>query len=148
MYRNRAAPAGYDRGVATPVPDDIVERRRILYARDGKDRIAAAAGSLLQAGRIAEALEFLERAKDQALLADARRRAVDAGDAFALKRACSILGAEASPDEWRSLAARAEAKERWFDAVNAYERAGDVEKSDEVRANRCPDYRPFKPANK
>jgi hypothetical protein len=126
----------------------MLERRRILYARDGQARIAAAARSLLEAGRVAEALEFLERAKDPALLADARRRAIDAGDAFALKRACSILGSDASPDEWRALAARAGAKERWFDAVNAYERAGDVEKSDEVRAQRCPDYRPFKPANK
>ena len=134
--------------MATTVPDDVLERRRILYAREGKARIMAAAQSLLQAGRIAEALEFLERAKDPALLADAKRRSVDAGDAFGLKRACSILDADASPDEWRALAARAEAKERWFDAVNAYERAGDVEKSDEVRANRCPDYRPFKPANK
>jgi len=148
LYRNRAAAAGYDRGVATPVPDDFAERRRILYARDAGPRIQAAAKELLQAGRLAEALEFLERAKDLALLGDARRRAIEAGDAFSLRRAGSLLDAEPTPDEWRTLSARAEARERWFDAVNALERAGDVEKAEALRAARCPDFRPFKPANK
>jgi hypothetical protein len=148
LYRNRAAAPGYDRGVATPIPDDLFERRRILYARDGGARIQAAAKELLQSGRLAESLEFLERAKDLALLNDARRRAIEAGDAFSLRRAGSLLEAEPTADEWRTLSARAEAKERWFDAVNALERAGDVEKAEELRAARCPDFRPFKPANK
>jgi hypothetical protein len=77
-----------------------------------------------------------------------RREAVRAGDAFSLTRACQILRVEADPSEWRELAANAERAERWFDAVNALERAGDAEKSEALRAERCPEFKPFRPAGK
>jgi len=134
------------------VPEDIplglAEKRRILYGRGQEDRRAAVAAALVARGRLAEALEFLERTRDERLLAEVRRRAVLAGDAFALSRAAQILKAEPDPSEWRALATRAELAGRFFDAVNALERAGDAEGSGALRLQRCPDFRPFRPAGK
>jgi hypothetical protein len=109
---------------------------------------AEAANRLLGQGRIAEALEILERTKDAGALDRARRDAVRAGDVFALARTCQILKAEAAASEWRELSQNAERAERWFDAVKALERAGDPEASEAIRAARCPDFRPLKPAGK
>jgi hypothetical protein len=124
------------------------EKRRLLYGRGLEAERARVARSLVHAGRLAEAMEYIEKAKDDALLAEVRRAAVLAGDAFSLLRACQILRVEPEAAEWRDLAARAEAAERWYDAVNALERAGEQEKADALRAQRCPEFRPFKPAGK
>jgi hypothetical protein len=129
-------------------PDDFVEKRRLLYGRGMESRRAAAAKDLIAKGRLAAALELLERGPDRATLEDVRRRAVEAGDAFSLQRASQLLETPASADDWRALAEKAERRERYYDAVNALERAGDAEKAEALRAARCPDFKPFKPAGK
>ena len=131
-----------------PLPDDLPTRRRLLYGKGLEAERAATAERFVEAGRLAEALEFLERGRENPLHEKVRRRAAEAGDAFSLQRAAQILEAAATPDEWRDLARRAESRERWYDAVNALERAGDAEKAAALRAARCPDYSPFRPAGK
>lgn len=134
--------------MAEAPPEDIREKRRLLYGKGMEARRTEAARSLVAKGRLAEALELLERARERPLLEDVRRRAVEAGDAFSLGRACQLLEAPPDPAEWRSLAERAERRERFYDAVNALERAGDAEKAEALREARCPEFRPFKPAGK
>lgn len=134
--------------MAEAAPLDFLEKRRILYGKGMERRRLSVAARLADEGRLAEALEYLERERDEALLQRLRREAVLAGDAFVLARSCQLLRAAADPSEWRDLARYAEGKERWFDAVNALERAGDLEKSEELRAARCPGFRPFRPAGK
>lgn len=134
--------------MAEPIPVDFLEKRRLLHGKGADRRRLAVAASLVDAGRLAESLEYLERNRDEAILARVRGEAVAAGDAFTLNRAAQIQKAPPAPEEWRELARRAEARERWFDCVNALEKAGDAEKAEEVRASRCPDFRPFRPAGK
>jgi hypothetical protein len=134
--------------VAEAPPDDLPTKRRLLYGKGMETRRAAVAKALIAAGRLAESLEYLERKRERPLLEEARRRAVEAGDAFSLQRSCQLLEAPATPDEWRTLAERAERRERYYDAVNALERAGDAEKAEALRAAKCPDYAPFRPAGK
>ncbi len=130
------------------VPVEFREKRRILYSPSLDRRRREVASALVREGRLAESLEYLEKTRDEGLLAEVRRLAVSAGDVFTLLRACQILKAEPDPPEWRALAECAERAERYCDAVNAWERAGDPAKGEEVRALRCPDFRPFKPAGK
>lgn len=130
------------------IPVEFQEKRRLLYGKGMAARRAAVAGKLADAGRLAESLEYLERDRDAAALGRVRREAVRAGDGFSLVRSCQLLRAEPDPSEWRELAANAEGAGKWYDAVNALERAGDAEKAEAVRAARCPGFRPFKPAGK
>lgn len=134
--------------MADPAPLDFLEKRRILHARGMERRRAAVSLRLLDEGRLAEAMEYIEKERDQALLDRVRRDAVAAGDAFSLARAAQLLRIAPDPSEWRDLARHAEAKERWFDCVNALEKAGDLEMAEEVRAARCPGFQPFRPAGK
>jgi hypothetical protein len=134
--------------VPDPLPLDLAAKRRLLYGKGLERKRQAAAEALVEAGRLAEALEVLEHTRDGAALDRVRRAAIAAGDAFSLARACQILKAAPDPAEWRDLAAAAERRERWFDAVNALERAGDAERAEAVRAERCPSFRPFRPAGK
>ena len=129
-------------------PEDFVAKRRLLYGKGMESRRAAAARDLVAKGRLAAALELLERGREKPVLEDVRRRAVEAGDAFSLARSCQILDATASPEEWRSLAERAERKGRYYDAVNALERAGDAEKAEALRAAHCPEFKVFRPSGK
>ncbi len=131
-----------------PVVVDFQEKRHLLYGKGLDARRTAAAAALLVKGRLAEALEILERTKGPEPLQRVRRDAVRAGDAFSLSRACQILRVEADPSEWRELAANAERAERWYDAVNALDRVGDLEKSEALRTARCPDFKPFRPTGK
>ena len=127
---------------------EFQEKRRLLYGKGQEAARAAAGAALLGAGRLADALEYLERTKGAEPLAEVRRAAVRAGDFFSLVRACQILKAEPDAGEFRELAAEAERRERFYDAVNALERAGEAEKAEALRQARCPDFRPFRPAGK
>jgi hypothetical protein len=131
-----------------PLPTGFAEKRRLFHARGIDAERLAVARAFLAAGRRSEALEVLERHRDPATLEEVRRSAVAAGDAFALSRCCQILKADPSPAEWRDLAAAAGRAERWYDAVNALGRAGDAEAAEALRAERCPDFRPFRPLDK
>lgn len=131
-----------------PVPLELLAKRQILYGKGGEKRMRPLVHRLLGEGRLAEALEYLDRTRDPADLDMVRRAAVAAGDAFSLHRAAQFLKTTPDPSEWRELARVAEGRERWYDAVNALERAGEAEKAEELRSLRCPDYRPFRPAGK
>ena len=131
-----------------PVPLELAEKRRLLYGKGLDRERAAAVSALIGKGRLAEALEILDRTREAGPLDQVRRDAVRAGDLFSLVRACQILKVDPDPAELRDLAGNAERAERWYDAVNALARAGDAEKSDALRLARCPDFQPFKPANK
>ena len=134
--------------MADPVPLDFLEKRRILYAKGMEGKRASVSTRLLDEGRLAEAMEYIEKERDQGLLDRVRRDAVTAGDAFSLTRVAQLLRVAPDPSEWRELARYAESKERWFDCVNALERAGEPEKAEEVRALRCPGFQPFRPVGK
>jgi hypothetical protein len=134
--------------MARSVPVDFNDKRRILYGKSQEKAIHRTASDFLEAGRLSEALEFLERSREGALLQKVRAAAIERGDAFALSRCLQLMGDAGDPAEWNALAARAEATDRWYDAIRALERSGNTERSEALRMERHPDYRPFKPAGK
>lgn len=134
--------------MAKSLPVDFNEKRRVLYGKGQEKVLLKTAEGFLAEGRLAEALEFLERNRDVAMLDRVARAAVDRGDAFSLGRSLQLAGETADADRWRTLAANAERAERWYDAIRALERAGDEERAEELRQAHHPDYKPFKPAGK
>jgi hypothetical protein len=134
--------------VSTPIPLELADKRRLLYAKGIDRERSAVVEALIARGRLAEALEILDRTREPVALGKVRGDAVKAGDYFSLNRSCQILKAEPAPAELRDLAANAERASRFYDAVNALVRAGDAEKAEALRAARCPDFQPFRPANK
>lgn len=134
--------------MADPIPLEFQDKRLVLHGKGRESERRAAAEALLAKGRLAEALEYLERTRDEVPLRRARAEAVRTGDLFSFARANQILKSDAQPAEWRELAEAAKRAERWYEAVSALERAGDQEAADALRAEKCPDYRPFKPSGK
>ncbi len=136
------------RTVNDPVPLELAEKRHLLYGKGLDRQRASVVNALLAKGRLAEALEILDRTKEAGALDQVRRDAVKAGDLFSLVRACQILRTDPTPPELRELAGIAERAGRYYDAVNALARSGDAEASETLRLSKCPDFQPFRPANK
>ena len=134
--------------MADPIPLEFQDKRRVLLGKDREPERRAVAEALLARGRLAEALEYLERTRDEVPLKRVQAEAIRAGDVLAYARSSHLLKVETVPAEWRQLADAASRAERWFEAVTALERSGDQAAADELRAEKCPDYRPLKPANK
>ncbi len=134
--------------MADRIPLEFQEKRLVLHAKGRDAERRAAAEALLAQGRLAEALEYLERTRDEAGLKRARADAIRAGDLSSYARANQLLKSEAQPAEYREIAEAAKRAERWYEAVSALERAGDQEAADALRAEKCPDYKPFKPVGK
>ena len=134
--------------MADPIPREFPKKRRVLYAPNQQKAQEAAARALVKAGRLSEALEFLERWKSPETLEAVRREAVGRGDTFALQRVAQMLRIDPDPSEWRAVAAKARAEERHYDAIRALEKAGDMEESEALRLEKHPGYVPFRPQGK
>jgi hypothetical protein len=132
-----------------PIPRDFREKRKLLYGEKVSDEeMSRAAAAFSDAGRFGEALEFLERTRDEEVLARIEREAVERGDTFLLLRVERIRGRDLGPDRWRHAAARALVQGKHLDAFRAFGRAGDAEKAEEIRAAHLPGYEPYRPEGK
>ena len=135
--------------MAVREPAHPIEKRDVLHADPpNKAKVGAVAQQLAAAGRWPEAIDYIEVAPDAGLLAKAEAHAVDRGAAWLLQQVERIAGKKAEPEQWRKLSEAAARAERWRDAVRALALAGDAEKAEELRAQKCPDYQPFKPLGK
>ena len=134
--------------MADPIPLEFQDKRRILLGKGLESERRAVGEALLVQGRLAEALEYLERTRDEAPLRRVQAEAIRVGDVLAYAHSSHLLKIETVPAEWRQLAEAAKGAERWYEAVTALERSGDQAAADALRAEKCPDYRPLKPANK
>ena len=91
------------------------------------------AEQFLRAGKPAISLMFLERSKDERLLLEVAKHAVEIGDAFLLHGVNRIRPDTVDLQQWRDAAARARSAGKLLFARDCYEQAGDVEKAAEVR---------------
>ena len=74
--------------------------------------------------------------------------ALERGDTFLFLRVEKLGGEEIPSDAWREIAAKAESLGKFYDAFRGYDRAGDAEKAEAIRAEHMPDYTPFRPDGK
>ena len=98
--------------------------------------------------RFAEALEFLERTRDESRLGVIRDQGVARGDTFLLLRAEKLSGIQIPGAIWKNAATQAMSLGRYYDAYRALLHAGDEEKAEAIRAEHMPDYEPFRPEGK
>jgi hypothetical protein len=132
--------------MADPQPPNFRDKREILHGPGSTDadRIRTA-GAYAAADRFGEALELLERSPDDALLERITAEATRRGDTFLLARIEKIRGRPFEPPVWREAAERAERTGRFLDACRAFERAGDPERAEALRAAEIPGPAPVPP---
>lgn len=73
------------------------------------DELCARAHALEEAGLIHDAVDFYEKAQAWSEIERLIPVAVEEGDAFLFSRLCRLLQRDPSAEQWRALAARAEA---------------------------------------
>jgi hypothetical protein len=129
---------------------DSPELKRVILHSDRvtDEQLNAAADSFIEHERYGEALEFLEHTRDGERLSRILSAAAGLGDTFLVMRAQKLCGKALPPDRWREIAAKAVALGKFFDAYRGYERAGDEERAEAIRAEYMPDYEPFRPEGK
>jgi len=113
--------------VAKPKIPNPLARRHLIERELPAERALAIAEAYLAEARDFEAVDFLAQAGATDRLAELRRGAIAAGDAFLLRAVAQAMEQAPEPDEWRSLAAAAagEGKDRY--AVEAGRQAERVE---------------------
>lgn len=94
---------------------DPLKRRHLLEEPLDPVRARAIADAYLEAGRVAEAIAFLDKAGDRERLAALRDQAAGEGDLFLVRATSAALGDEPPTELWSRLAEAAEAagKERY-----------------------------------
>jgi hypothetical protein len=135
--------------MATREPAHPLEKRALLHADPvNKGKVNEVAEAMLRSGRAPEAVDYIEVTRDPALLNAAESDAVKRGCTWLLQQVDRIRGAKSPAERWVALANAAKQAERWYDAVRALQFAGQDAEADALRAEKCPDYDPFKPLGK
>ncbi|MEJ5364515.1 MAG: hypothetical protein WHS86_05400 [Desulfosoma sp.] len=87
-----------------------LEKRELLNRTAvSVDELRARAKALEEAGLIHDAVDFYEKAQAWSEIERLIPLAVEEGDAFLFARLFRVLKKDPSPEQWRALAARAEA---------------------------------------
>ena len=135
--------------MAAREPAHPIEKRDLLHAdAPNRARIQAIAAGLASEGRWPEAIDYLEVVGDEKLFAKAEADAVAQGASWLLQQIERISGKKCDPAQWGKLSDSAARAERWRDAVRALAMAGKPAEAEALRAEKCPDYDPFKPLGK
>ncbi len=104
---------------------DAIRRREILAGNSKYAKELDGLGkSYLEHGRLADAIDAFERARDFAGLEEVKRLAIEC-DVFLLTRLAKIEGVAVGPDAWRRAGEGALASGRDRSAALAFARAGD-----------------------
>jgi len=135
--------------MAAREPVHPIEKRDLLHAdKPNRSRILGIVEKLAGEGRWPEAIDYLEIAPEAAWLAKAETDAVTRGSAWLLSQVERIRGQKCDAATWARLSDAAARNERWRDAVRALSLAGEGERAEALRVEKCPEYEPFKPLGK
>lgn len=111
-----------------PSPNTLptaIEKRDIIHGKRKGADLRALGERFLEAGRLAEAIDFLERAEGGEIrLGQVRDLAVAAGDGFLLERIAKARPALIEPVTWERAGDAAIAAGKLRHAVRCFERAG------------------------
>ncbi len=88
----------------------------------------------LRAERHTQAMMFLERSRDPGRLGRVKQDAIRLGDAFLLHWIARLAPDLVTGTEWKEAGDRARGEGKLMFARDCYEKAGDAEKAQEVRA--------------
>ena len=94
--------------MAVQLPDPL-RRREVLYGPGIPSEVLVEYGQAYEtAGRMDDALQFFEQARDRAGLARMKAHALKIGDAFILKRIAKAIPEMVTPGDWELLVKCAE----------------------------------------
>lgn len=113
--------------LASGLPDAI-ERREILAGNRKHVDLDELGARYLAAGWLSDAIDFFERTRNHAKLAEIQGRVIGQ-DVFLLQRLARTPGVTVTADDWRRAGEAAFAAGRDRSAAIAFERAGDEEKA-------------------
>lgn len=97
----------------------VLDRRHLIVKELPEAQSIEIAEAYLEAGRVEEALIFLEKAAATERLAELRAQAVAEGDVFLLRGAARAMGESPDRSEWTATEAAATAGGRLAYAVDA-----------------------------
>jgi len=112
---------------------DYQEKQKVLYIRKTPpERLLEIAQQLLAEDRFSEAYDFIERSGDEKRIEEFMDQSLQRGDFFNFERTSRRLDMEVAPELWKQLAENALTAEMWLYAVEAFRRAGEWQKADEI----------------
>ena len=115
--------------MAKSVLDWKVRRSVSEIPKTSKEAMAEAGRRLMEADRLAEAADLLQKAGSAELLSQIRLKAVEEGNLFLYKRACQASGEPLREGELKDLAERAAACGLLSYGTKALELAAEAKKS-------------------
>lgn len=123
--------------MAAPLDLPNEEKIRVLTADPDltPDEANRNADLFLRAGKLTQAMMFLERSRDRERLGRAKGEAVRQGDAFLLHWIARILPDFVSEAEWKDAGNRAMAEGKFLFARECFEKGGDPEMAQKAREN-------------
>jgi hypothetical protein len=131
------------------LPKDTMEKRSVLYSEKAtEEELNSLADRYVAAERFGEALEFLEKTRDEGRLETIRREAAERGDTFLLLRVDHLRREPLPTEVWLTAAERATELGKYHDAYRALLKASREEEAEALRADHLPEYQPFKPEGK
>ncbi|MDA1142963.1 MAG: hypothetical protein O3B01_30750 [Planctomycetota bacterium] len=114
---------------------DSVKKRDILYGENTDPAELSDLGrQYLADERFWEAVEFFYRAKDNAGIAEVKNAGIEMADSYLLQRLEKLETGDVTEADWLSLAENALAAEKFRDAIEGFERGGQAERAEDLRA--------------
>ena len=109
---------------------DYKKKQKLLYIQKTSPKVLSRiADSLLAEGRVNEAIDYLEKLRDDEKLKEIKKEALESGDLFSFERVVRILEEEITQKEWESLGDQAMQDKKYRYAQDAYRKAGAKDKT-------------------
>jgi tetratricopeptide (TPR) repeat protein len=114
---------------------DYRKKQSILYiaATSDKDLIAYGDG-YLKTGRIADAVEFYQKANHIAGLIKIRKLAEEAGDIMLFQSAIKALKEAVTNEDWNNIGQKALEQKNFTFAIHAFKKSNHNEKLEEIKS--------------
>jgi hypothetical protein len=113
---------------------DYREKQSILHIDKKSDKDLTAYGDrYLEAGRIADAVEFYQMAHNHQCLEKIRNIAAEEGDIMLFQSVLRALKENAPDEDWNRIGQNALEKKKYVFAIHAFQKSSNADKAEEVR---------------
>ena len=111
-----------------------LKKRDLLHnPQVGKGELSRYGQEYLQQDRLADALDFFEKAEDTEGIRQVRDRSIEAGDPFLLQLSGKLLKEKPAEEVWRRVGTKALAEGRLRQALIAFQTVPDEKKIQEIQ---------------
>jgi hypothetical protein len=112
-----------------------LKKRNLLHdPQVGGNQLILVGQEYFQQGRLADALDFFEKAKNPEGIRKVMGRSIEEGDPFLLQQTGRLLGETVAEEIWRKVGENALADGRFLQALTAFKTIPDEKKIEEIQA--------------